>query len=181
MLDQVSELLDTIPKGSVEQGARRDLQGPRGSGDDLATLLESSSTVARDFDGVAEARPAHWSRTAVHCWTIRVPSADALRTWARSLAGVTGQLNANDPQFRRAVLANAPGAADETSRLLEQVKPTLPVLLANLSATVGRVAVTYHASVEQLLVLLPPYIASVQVVGLPRNNPTRGSPRATSP
>jgi hypothetical protein len=32
--------------------------------------------------------------------------------------------------------------------------------------------VTYHASLEQLLVLLPPYIASVQAVGLPRKNPT---------
>jgi hypothetical protein len=83
---------------------------------------------------------------------------------------VTGQLNANDPQIRE-VLANGPGALGEASQLLNQVKPTLPVLLANLT-TVGQIAVTYHASLEQLLVLLPPYIASVQAVGLPRNNPT---------
>ncbi|TXI41109.1 MAG: virulence factor Mce, partial [Mycobacterium sp.] len=53
---------------------------------------------------------------------------------------------------------------------LNQVKPTLPVLLANLT-TVGQVAVTYHASIEQLLVLLPPYVASLQSIG-PMNNPT---------
>jgi hypothetical protein len=97
-------------------------------------------------------------------------SADALRVWTRSLAGVTGQLNTNDPQVRT-LLNTGPGALDEAASLLNQVKPTLPVLLANLT-TVGQIAVTYRPSVEQLLVLLPPYIASVQAVGLPRNNPT---------
>ncbi len=93
-----------------------------------------------------------------------------MRTWARSLAGVTDQLTANDPQIR-GVLQNGPGAVQEAAQLLNQVKPTLPVLLANLT-TVSRIAVTYHASLEQLLVLLPPYVGSVQAVGLPRNNPT---------
>jgi phospholipid/cholesterol/gamma-HCH transport system substrate-binding protein len=69
------------------------------------------------------------------------------------------------------VLRAGPGALREASLLLDQVKPTLPVLLANLT-TVARIAVTYHASAEQLLVLLPPYVGSVQAVGLPRNNPT---------
>ena len=45
------------------------------------------------------------------------------------------------------------------------------MLLANLT-TVGQILVTYNASVEQLLVLLPPYIAAQQSYGLPRNNPT---------
>jgi hypothetical protein len=83
---------------------------------------------------------------------------------------VTGQLNTNDQQVRT-LLNTGPGALDEAASLLNQVKPTLPVLLANLT-TVGQIAVTYRPSVEQLLVLLPPYIASVQAVGLPRNNPT---------
>ena len=71
----------------------------------------------------------------------------------------------------RGILANGPGAADEASALFNQIKPTLPVLLANLT-TVGQVAVTYNASLEQLLVLLPPYIGSIQAVGSPLNNPT---------
>ena len=40
-----------------------------------------------------------------------------------SLAGITDQLNTNDPQWR-SILANGPGAADEASALLSQVKPT---------------------------------------------------------
>ena len=169
MLDQVSALLDSIPKEKLRRLLDESFKGLNGSGDDLAALLDSSSVVARDFNGVADrartlvddARPLLDGQAA---------SAAALRTWARSLAGVTDQLSTNDPQLR-GVLQNGPGALNEVTQLLTAVKPTLPVLLANLT-TVSRIAVTYHASIEQLLVLLPPYVGSVQAVGLPRNNPT---------
>ena len=68
------------------------------------------------------------------------------------------------------MLQTGPGAAQEVSRLLEQVKPTLPVLLANLTS-LGQVFVTYNKSMEQLLVLFPPYVAGIQSVA-PINNPT---------
>jgi hypothetical protein len=57
------------------------------------------------------------------------------------------------------------------SRLLNQIKPTLPVLLANLT-TIGQIGVTYNPSLQQLLVLLPPYAAAIQSYGSPKNNPT---------
>ena len=169
MLDQVSALLESIPKEKLGRLLDETFKGLNGSGDDLAALLDSSSVVARDFNGVADR-----ARTLVDdsrpLLDGQVASADALRTWARSLAGVTDQLTANDPQIR-GVLQDGPGALDEATQLLSAVKPTLPVLLANLT-TVSRIAVTYRASLEQLLVLLPPYVGSVQAVGLPRNNPT---------
>lgn len=169
MLDQVSALLESIPKERLAQLLDESFKGLNGSGDDLATLLDSSSTVAGDFDRVADRARVLVDDGRPLLDGLAV-SGDALRTWARSLAGVTGQLATNDPQIR-GVLQNGPGALDEVSRLLNEVQPTLPVLLANLT-TVGQIAVTYNASLEQLLVLLPPYIASVQAVGLPRNNPT---------
>ena len=169
MLDQVSVLLDTIPKEKLSKLLDESFQGLNGAGDELATLFESSSTFARDFNGVADQ-----ARTLLDdsrpLLDGGVVSADSLRAWARGLAGVTGQLATNDPQVR-ALLQNGPGALDEASELLKQVKPTLPILLANLT-TVGQIGVTYHASLEQLLVLLPPFIASLHTVGLPRNNPT---------
>jgi virulence factor Mce-like protein len=169
MLDQVNALLDTIPKDRLRDLLDEMFTGLNGSADDLATLLDSAGTVSGDFDKVADRARAliDDGRPLLEGQAV---SADALRTWARSLAGVTGQLNANDPQLR-GVLRNTPGAFEEVSRLLNDVKPTLPVLLANLT-TVGQIAVTYNASLEQLLVLLPPYVGSVQAVGLPRNNPT---------
>ncbi len=71
----------------------------------------------------------------------QVESTDAIRLWAHSLAGLTGQLVTDDPQFRK-LLRTGPGFAQELSRLLNQVKPTLPVLLAHL-ATIGQIGVTY--------------------------------------
>ena len=169
MLDQLSALLDSIPKDQLGRLLDESFKGFNGAGDDLAALLDSTSTVAGDFEGVAD-RARALIADSRPLLDGQVVSADALRTWARSLAGVTEQLSINDPQIR-AVLSNGPGAADEAAQLLTQIKPTLPVLLANLT-TVGRIAVTYNASLEQLLVLLPPLIASVQAVGLPMNNPT---------
>ena len=169
MLDQVSALLQSMPKDRLRTLLDESFRGLNGAGDDLAALLESSSTVAAEFDGVAE-RARALIEDGRPLLDAQAASSDALRSWAAGLAGVTGQLVDDDRQIR-AVLDNGPGALVEASRLLDQVKPTLPVLLANLT-TVGRIAVTYHASLEQLLVLLPPYIASVQAVGLPRNNPT---------
>ncbi len=52
------------------------------------------------------------------------------------------------------VLAKGPGAADEVGALFDRLRPTLPIVLANL-VSVGEVAVTYQPSLEQLLVLLP--------------------------
>jgi hypothetical protein len=54
------------------------------------------------------------------------------------------------------------------TRLFDQIKPTLPVLLANLTS-IGQVGVTYHPSLEQILVLLPPLTAMFIGAG-PHNN-----------
>ena len=169
MLDQVSALLTSIPKEKLSQLLDESFKGLNGSGDDLAALYDSSSMLTKDFDASAD-RVRTLLEDSKPLLDGQVVSADALRTWARSLAGVTGQIAADD-QSVRGLLQNGPAAADEAAELLRQVKPTLPVLLANLT-TVGQIGITYHASLEQLLVLLPPYVASIQAVGLPRNNPT---------
>ena len=80
------------------------------------------------------------------------------------------QIAQNDPEIR-AILQRGPGFAQEVSSLLDQVKPTLPILLANLT-TIGQILVTYNPSLEQLLVIFPAIIAAQQAFGLPKNNPT---------
>ncbi|MCV7343293.1 MCE family protein [Mycolicibacterium rhodesiae] len=169
MLDQASALLKSIPKQRLGDLLDHSFEGLKGSADDLSTLMDSSSRLAADFNGSADRL-----RTLVDdgrpLLDGQLASTDAIRTWAHSVAGVTGQLADNDPQVR-GLLANGPGAADEASRLLNQIKPTLPVLLANLT-TISQVAVTYHASLEQLLVLLPPDIAATQSMGGGPRNPT---------
>jgi virulence factor Mce-like protein len=169
MLDQTNQLLKSIPTDRLTDLLSNAYKGLNGAGDDLTTLNDSASKLAADFSATADQ-----TRTLVEdsrpLLDGQVASTDAIRTWAQSLAGITGQLDTNDPQWR-GILANGPGAADEATALLNQVKPTLPVLLASLT-TLGQVGVTYNKSLEQLLVLLPPYIGSIQAVGSPLNNPT---------
>ncbi|MDT4997995.1 MAG: phospholipid/cholesterol/gamma-HCH transport system substrate-binding protein, partial [Mycobacterium sp.] len=56
-------------------------------------------------------------------------------------------------------------AADELTGLFDRLHLTVPVLAANL-ASIAPVLVTYRADLEQLLVLLPQGIASVQAISL---------------
>jgi phospholipid/cholesterol/gamma-HCH transport system substrate-binding protein len=68
----------------------------------------------------------------------------------------------------RSLLATAPAAADEASTAFSGIRPTFPLLAANL-ANLGRVGVIYHKSIEQTLVLMPSLFAMVLTIaeGLP--------------
>ncbi|OBB59960.1 virulence factor Mce [Mycobacterium sp. 852013-51886_SCH5428379] len=169
MLDQMSALVDSLPKESIGKLLDETFTGLDGAAYDLGSLADSSATLAGDMNDVADPMRLLIDDSGP-LLEGQVQTADRLRVWARSLAGVTGQVADNDPQIRT-LLETGPATADEASRLFDQVKPTMPVLLANLAA-IGQVAVTYHASIEQLLVLLPPYVAATQTVGVAKNNPT---------
>jgi phospholipid/cholesterol/gamma-HCH transport system substrate-binding protein len=134
----------------------------------LESLLDSSARLSHDADDTADHTRALVD-DAVPFLDAQAQTTDATRRWAHNLAGVTDQLVTDDPQIRK-LLHTGPGFEQEVSRLLNQVKPTLPVLLANLT-TIGQIGVTYHPSLEQLLVLLPPYVAAAGSYGV-TNNPT---------
>jgi virulence factor Mce-like protein len=172
VLDKVSNLVGTFPKDRLAALLDETYKGFNGAGDDFGSLLDSGAKLSADLNGVADqtrtlaadSRPLLEGQAA---------TADSIRTWARSLAGFTGQLATDDPQFRK-VLQGFPSFADETDALLNQLKPTLPVLLANLG-TVGEILMTYNASLVQLLVLLPPYIA--QQESYSSGSDSTGAPR----
>ena len=168
MLDKLSALVKSIPKDKLSQLLDESFKGFNGSGYDFQTLLDSSAKVSHDANDTAGHTRALVD-DAVPFLDAQAQTMDATRRWAHNLAGVTDQLVTDDSQFRR-VLQAGPGFAHEVSRLLNQVKPTLPVLLANLT-TIGQIGVTYHPSLEQLLVLLPPSVAAYGSYGVV-NNPT---------
>jgi phospholipid/cholesterol/gamma-HCH transport system substrate-binding protein len=168
MLDQVSSLVASIPKDKLSALLDESFKGFNGAGYDLSSLTDSLSKLSRDFNRVGDANAALYTDSAPFLDS-QAQTTDSIKLWARSLAGVTRQLVTNDPQFRT-VLRNGPGAFDETSSLLDQIKPTLPVLLANLT-TISQVLVTYHPGLEQLLVILPPSVGGIQAVA-PSRNPT---------
>jgi phospholipid/cholesterol/gamma-HCH transport system substrate-binding protein len=168
MLDQTSALIDSVPKNKIGGLLDESFRALNGSSYDLGSLLDSSAAVAGDANSIADRTGTLTNDTAPLLDSL-AQTADSTRRWAHALAGVTGQVADDDSQVRT-LLRTAPEAANDASRLLERVKPTLPVLLANLT-TIGQIGVTYHPSLEQLLVLLPPAIAELQAA-VPSNNYT---------
>lgn len=166
MLEKLNSLVSSIPGDQLSTLVSELDRSLGGQGYDLQTLLTSSSTLA---DGLADVGDDTRSllRDAVPLVDSQVRSLDAIRMWTTNLEGVTDQVVTNTPEFK-GLLASGPGFADEVSGLLDSVKLTLPVLLANIT-TVGRIAVTYNAGLEQILVLLPPAISMIQAVQPNRN------------
>src|SRR3984957_2447526 len=159
MLEQLNALVGSIPKTKLGQLLDETFQGFNGTGCDLGSLIDSSETLSRDSNSVVDRTRALTEDTGPLLDT-QARTTDSIRTWARSFAGLSDVLANNDSHFRT-ILQNGPGAADEASRLFDQIKPTLPVLLANLT-TIGQIGITYHPSIEQLLVLLPSAVAIEQ-------------------
>ena len=136
MLDQVSSLINSVPKDKLSALLDESFKGFNGAGYDLSSLADTSSKLTGDLNRVGDSNAALYNDTGP-LLDSQAQTTDSIRTWARSLAGVTQQLVTDDPQFRT-LLHQGPGAFDEVSSLLDQIKPTLPVLLANLT-TIGQI------------------------------------------
>lgn len=167
MLDRLNNLVGTIPKDELGPLLDESFQAFNGAGYDIGSLLDSSSQVIGDLNAAADQNRALVD-DSVPLLDSQARSAESLRTWAHGLAGITDDVAQHDAQVR-ALLRTGPDFAQEVSRLLDQIKPTLPVLLANLTS-IGQVFLTYNASIHQLLVLFPPYLAGIQSAA-PLNNP----------
>ena len=136
MLDQVSALMDTIPKDKLAKLLDETYNAFNGIGDDFGSMLDSASTITQEANRISD-RTRALIDDAGPFLNAQAQTTDSIRTWARSLAGITDQVATNDPQFRT-ILQKGPGFAQETSKLLNDLKPTLPILLANLT-TVGQI------------------------------------------
>ena len=169
MLDQVSTLVKSIPGDRISDLLDETFKAFNGAGPDFGSLIDSGAKLTEQLNSVSD-ESLGLINDSGPLLDSQAETADAIRTWARSLEGITGQLVQNDPQIR-ALLENGPGFAQEVSGLLNDIKPTLPVLLANLT-TVGQILVTYNPSLEQLLVTFPNTLSAQQAFGLGKNNPT---------
>lgn len=171
MLEQLNALVDTVPKDQLSVLLDESFRAFNGAADDLGQLLDSSSTLVDATNKVSDPLRTLIDQTGPLLET-QTDTGDAIRQWANSLSGFTKQVTTNDPQLR-SVLADGPRFAQEVTKLLDQLRPTLPVMLASLT-TLGQVGVTYNAALEQVLVLLPPMVAITQAAG-PDNNPALGN------
>src|SRR6201992_3054140 len=162
MLDQVNALIKSLPKNKIGQLLDEGFQAFNGAGYDLGSLSDSTSRISADANSIVD-RTRTLTEDSGPLLDAQAQTTDSIRLWAHSLAGISDVLATDDSKVRT-ILETGPGALDDASRVLEQIKPTLPVLLANLT-TIGQIGVTYHPSLEQVLVLLPPSVAYTNTAG----------------
>jgi phospholipid/cholesterol/gamma-HCH transport system substrate-binding protein len=127
------------------------------TGRPLQRLLDSGSTFVREASAHTEETVRLLDR-GKRVLTTQQGESENITSLARDLAGITATLAHSDDDLER-VLDGTPRAVREVDRLLEDLAPTLPVLLGN-AVSVNQVLVSHLAGIEQLLVTYPTTIAS---------------------
>jgi phospholipid/cholesterol/gamma-HCH transport system substrate-binding protein len=166
-LDAVNTGLKSIPRDDLKTVIDEGYLALGGLGPELSRLVTGTSALAVDarknldplLTLIDSAKPVLDAQT---------DSSNAVQAWAAHLATISGQLRQRDDAIRGVLHEGGP-AAEETRALFDRLRPTLPIVLANL-VSVGQVAVTYQPSLEQLLVLSPQAAATAQAVGVANRN-----------
>ena len=158
VLDQATQLMASIDdakmRGVISEafdafnGSERDLQQFLDSAQLLLDEAQRNTGVTRQL--IADAEPVLDSQ---------LRSSDSIRAWTSNLADVTDQLRENEPQLT-SLIQRGPDSLGRATRVLNDLQPTMPVLVANLMST-GEVGVVYNRSLEQLLVIYPALVSSL--------------------
>ncbi|MDT5112067.1 MAG: phospholipid/cholesterol/gamma-HCH transport system substrate-binding protein [Mycobacterium sp.] len=167
LLDATNRGLQAIPRDNVKTVIDESSTAVGGLGPELSRIVKGSTALAIDARAnldpltslIDQSKPVLDSQA---------DSAEAVHEWAAHLADITRQLQSNDNAVA-GFLENGPAAANEARQLIDRLKPTLPVLLANL-VSINQVAITYQPAIEQVLVLLPLGTANLQAAGLADRN-----------
>lgn len=167
LLDATNRGLQAIPHDALRTAINESYTAVGSLGPDLARLIRGSTTLSIDAHAnldslltlIDQSKPVLDSQTK---------TADSVQGWAAHLAKISKQLQSSDAALQ-GVLRKGPGAADAARALFDQLRPTLPIVLANLTS-LNRVAITYQPALEQLLVLFPQATASLQATNLANRN-----------
>ncbi|RDI66210.1 MCE family protein [Nocardia pseudobrasiliensis] len=158
MLDQADRLLSTVADTKLRQLIDDAFIAFNGAGPDLQKFIDSASLLVQEAKANTGQTKDLLEKIGPLLDTQNRSDA-AVRSWTRDLATLTDQLRQHDPSLGQ-LLDRTPSAAQKVSSTFQDLKPTLPLLLSNL-VTVGQVGVTYHAGLEQILVVFPPLIAAL--------------------
>jgi phospholipid/cholesterol/gamma-HCH transport system substrate-binding protein len=159
--------LQAIPRDNLKTAIDEAYRAVDGLGPEIRRFVKGSTDLAIDTHHdlgpltmlIDQSQPVLNSQTQ---------TSDAVRAWAAHLATISQQLQTQDSAVAGVLQKGAP-AADEARQLIERLQPTLPIVLANL-ASVGEVGIAYHASLEQLLVLVPQATSVLQGFIVPNLN-----------
>ncbi|AHH15374.1 MCE family protein MceF [Nocardia nova SH22a] len=173
MLDQADRLLSSVADTKLREVIDDAFIAFNGAGPDLQRFIDSASLLVQEAKGSTEQTKDLLAKLGPLLDTQNRSDPD-IRAWTKNLATVTDQLREHDPSLRD-LIQRTPSAAQKVSSTFQDLKPTLPILLSNL-VSVGQVGVTYHAGVEQILVVLPPMIAALMTAA--KSSPTKYGAKA---
>jgi phospholipid/cholesterol/gamma-HCH transport system substrate-binding protein len=126
------------------------------TGRDLQTMIDSGSTFVREASEHT-GQTVRLLRDGLTVLRTQRGQQENIRSFAADLDTLTRALRESDSDLR-GVLDGTPGTAREVNALLEDLEPTLPILLSDL-VSVDQVVSSYLPGLEQLLVTYPPMIA----------------------
>lgn len=161
VLDQAKAMLESVPRETLRAVIDESAAAFGGRGPDLARLLDSTvSFVDQASDATTPATTL--VRELAPLLDTQVVTGDQIREWTASVAHLSEQLAEADGSTR-GILEKGPATATEADALFQDLRPTLPLMLANFTST-AQVGVTYNPSIEQVLVILPPLVAAQETV-----------------
>lgn len=158
LLNQAQSLVSSISNTRLQDLLRESFKAFNGSGPELSRMIQSSRLLVDE----ANANTNEINKLLDQAGPLlkaQIRAGADLKTMASSLATLTGEAAQADPQIR-SVLKTVPGAVDTVNETFDGIRPTFPVLAANL-ANFGRIGVIYHKSIEQALVIFPALIAAL--------------------
>src|SRR4051812_725869 len=129
--------LQAIPRDNLKTVIDESYTAVGGLGPELSRIVKGSSELAIEarehldplITLIDQLQPVLDSQTH---------TSEAIQAWASHVSTVTTQLRTHDQAVAHVVDGGA-GAADAVRQLIDRVKPTLPIVLANL-VSVGQVA-----------------------------------------
>ncbi|NEA22865.1 MCE family protein [Actinomadura bangladeshensis] len=132
-----------------------------GSAEDLQSILDDTDRLLKTANEAYPDTKQLLDNSVTVLDTQRGQAAN-IQGFARNLNELTRSLRNDDPALRKTI-DGVPGAVDETHKAINQLAPTLPVLLANLTTT-GQVISSRQAGLRSLFILYPVTVAGAFTV-----------------
>ena len=162
LLTEADNLVNSIGDTRIQDLLRETFKAFNGSGPELARMIQSSRLLV-DEANANYGQINQLIEQAGPFLDAQIRSGDDIKSLSEGLARFTAELSNADPQFR-STLQTVPGATAEANELFSGIRPSFPVLAANL-ANFGRIGVIYSKSLEHALVVFPALMAALLTVG----------------
>jgi phospholipid/cholesterol/gamma-HCH transport system substrate-binding protein len=156
LLVELDSFVSSVDKENLQVVVRELGTLFEGTGTPLQNMLDSGSRFVEEASAHTDETIALLNDGLTVLRT-QQQSGENIRSFSRDLRLITDTLRESDGDLR-SVLADTPGAARELNTLLEELEPTIPVLLGN-AISVQQVAISHLGGLEQLLVEFPRVIA----------------------